>query len=87
MFLTLLLLAAPGQARAEGTGSMLWHVYEGTVDLLVARPLGIAQLALGASAYLLYGPADLVWHEDLDAFRVCLEDPFEQLFTRPIGKL
>ena len=82
-----LLLGAPGQLRAEEGGVTVWRVYEGTVDVLVARPLGVVQLAAGVLAFVVYGPADLVWHEDLDAFGVCLEDPFEQLFTRPLGKL
>lgn len=83
------LALAPAGARAEenGVGHALWSVYEGAADLLVSRPLGAVQLTAGAAAYVLYGPADLVWPEDLDAFRVCLEDPFERLFFRPLGEL
>jgi hypothetical protein len=84
---TLLLLSAPVSARAEGAGSTLWTVYEGAADLLVSRPLGAVQLTVGAVAYVLYGPVDLVWPEDLDAFRVCVEDPYERLFFRPVGEL
>ena len=87
LLVTFLLLAAPAGVRAEGEGGTLWSLYEGAADLLVSRPLGAVQLAAGAVAYVLYGPADLVWHEDLDAFRVCVQDPYERLFFRPIGEL
>lgn len=56
-------------------------------DVLVARPLGLVQIVVGAAAIVVAGPVDLVWPEDLDAYQACLGDPIQHTITRPLGHL
>ena len=83
--LVLLLSSAP--ALAWDQRSPAEKTRDVVVDVLVARPLGLAQIAVGAVAFIVAGPVDLVWPEDLDAYQVCIGDPLEHTIRRPLGQL
>ena len=83
--LVLLCSAAPAIAWEDRNAAE--KARDVVVDVLVARPLGLGQLLVGAAAFVVAGPVDLVWPEDLDAYQVCIEDPWHQAITRPIGRL
>ena len=83
--LLLLLASAPALAWEERNAAE--KTRDVVVDVLVARPLGLAQLAVGAVAFIVAGPVDLVWPEDLDAYQVCIGDPLEHTIRRPPGQL
>ena len=87
MLLGLALLLTSTPALAWEDRSPAEKARDVVVDVLVARPLGLAQLVVGAAAFLVAGPVDLVWPEDLDAYQVCIGDPVEHTITRPLGQL
>ena len=83
--LLLLLPSAPALAWEERNPAE--KTRDVVVDVLVARPLGLAQLAVGAVAFIVAGPVDLLWPEDLDAYQVCIGDPLEHTLRRPLAHL
>ena len=64
----------------------LERVWYPTVDLLVVRPLGLAQLAVGTAMLPLAYPYDLITQAEAEVFDFCVTAPAEFVFTRPLGE-
>lgn len=89
----LALAGAPTSASAN-TLEMVSEGANGTVDMLVLRPLGLARLALGSLVFLPissvfnamglpFGKDTSVFKDDFDRMVV---EPAEYTFSRPIGQ-
>lgn len=92
--LTILLLSAPAAAvEPSGSGEDLERVARppgvarSVYDAVVVRPLGFVQVVLGAVLFVPSYPVALLLDGDEDVFRVCIADPVERTFQRPLGRL
>jgi hypothetical protein len=96
LVLGLLLLALPGTSHAaappdhdayeESDRNWFERVWYPTADLLVVRPLGLAQLAVGTAMLPLAYPWDLISQTNAEVVDFCVKDPAEHVFTRPLGE-
>jgi len=78
---------SPGSAAAETDRNFFERTRDISADLLIARPLGLAQLVASAAFLPVgYGTA-LVTREDIDVLDICIEAPARQVFLRPLGEL
>jgi hypothetical protein len=76
-----------GSAAAETDRNFTERIRDITADLLVARPLGLAQLVAGAAFLPVGYGIVLVTREDIDVLDICIEAPARQVFQRPLGEL
>ena len=76
-----------GSAAAETDRNVFQKTRDITADLLIARPLGLAQLVASAAFLPVGYGIELVTREDLDVFDVCIQAPARQVFQRPLGEL
>jgi len=63
------------------------HVGQQIFDVVLLRPLGFVQLAVGTALLLPLYPVSLLADRGDDLFRACVSDPFERTFRRPLGRL
>lgn len=63
------------------------HLGEQVYDLLVLRPLGVVQLAVGAVALVPSYPIAWLFDGEGEVVRACLTDPVDRTFRRPLGRL
>lgn len=85
-----LLLAGlfPTPASAEtARRNPIERVRDYTADLLIARPLGLVQIAAGAGMFVVAYPAAFVTRSSIDVVEICVTDPVLHTFTRPLGEL
>ena len=89
--LLIALLAAGASARADDAAldrvEQPPHLGLRAYDLLMLRPLGFVQLAVGAVALVpSYPIAWFVGGQD-DVVEACVTDPARRTFARPLGQL
>ncbi|MBE9537086.1 MAG: hypothetical protein IMF07_07885 [Proteobacteria bacterium] len=83
---SLVLIPFATTAMAEGTyqeenGKGL----EMTVDILLARPLGIVATVVGSAVFLVSLPFSALGGNAKEAGKVLVVEPFSFTFTRPLG--
>ena len=61
--------------------------YEKLVDAVLIRPGGLAPTIAAAAGCALGLPVARFFGSPVDMRQVCLEDPLEFTFTRPLGEL
>ncbi len=80
------LLGAPTSGVA-GSRNVFERSRDVVADLVLARPLGLVQLASGVVLFPVLLPHELLTRADVDLVRVCLTDPARHVFARPLGAL
>ena len=96
--LVLAMLMVASGAMAEPTGvDESQRVYEDVsrepqlgrqiYDVVLLRPFGLIQLAVGAALLLPLYPVSLLAERSDDLIRACISDPVARTFRRPLGQL
>ncbi|MDY6863892.1 MAG: hypothetical protein SV062_13005 [Thermodesulfobacteriota bacterium] len=58
-----------------------------TVDLVIARPIGLALTAGGLGAFIGLAPLSLIFTRDMEPLaNTLVKEPFDYTFKRPLGK-
>jgi hypothetical protein len=82
-----LLLATAAPARAVSTSEALEASARAAFDLAILRPLGLVQTLVGAAAFVPFYPISLLTGGSEHVMHVCIENPIERTFRRPLGEL
>jgi hypothetical protein len=69
-----------GWARAN-------HVGRGAFDLVILRPLQLVQVVVSAAFFVPAYPVSLPFGGGDDVLELCITEPVERAFTRPLGDL
>ena len=78
--------AAPVKlARAEASESTVVRIGAGTFDLIVLRPLGFGQMAVGSGFLAIAWPFSYFSGHLEDIVEQAVTEPFEYTFTRALG--
>jgi len=56
-------------------------------DLVILRPLQLVQLAVSAAVFVPAYPVSLLFDGDEDVLELCITEPVERAFRRPLGDL
>jgi hypothetical protein len=84
----ILSLAASSQvAHASETGDSFRRARDVTADVLLARPFGFVQLVVSVVMFPITYPAGLIVGDSDLASRVCIQEPADRVFKRPLGEL
>jgi hypothetical protein len=70
----------PEQSRANSTGRQVF-------DLVVLRPLQVVQVAVSAAIFVPAYPVSLLFDGGEDVLEICITEPVERAFRRPLGDL
>ena len=62
-------------------------IAEQAFDLVILRPLGLAQTAVGAAFFVVFYPVSLVTGGSDHVVDYCWKSPVHQTFQRPLGAL
>ena len=87
------LWAPPAQAAgAEAPAAIVIPAKPPTIaeqafDLVILRPLGLAQTAVGAAFFVVFYPVSLVTGGSDHVVDTCWKSPVHQTFQRPLGAL
>jgi hypothetical protein len=89
---TALALLAPAPSQAlEGPEQSAWthanNVGRGAFDLVILRPLQLVQVVLSAAVFVPAYPVSLLFDGDDDVLELCITEPVERAFRRPLGDL
>lgn len=81
-------LAASAPARAyQGQRRPEPGVHEKLADLLFVRPLSLVPVMVGGAFFLISYPVARIGGSPIEVTEVCLTEPLEYTFTRPLGEL
>jgi hypothetical protein len=69
-----------GWARADSVGRTAF-------DLVILRPLQLVQVALSAAVFVPAYPVSLLFDAGEDVLEICISEPVERAFRRPLGDL
>jgi hypothetical protein len=69
-----------GWARANDVGRTVF-------DLVILRPLQVVQVAVSAVVFVPAYPVSLLFDGDEDVLEICITEPVERAFRRPLGDL
>jgi hypothetical protein len=69
-----------GWARANDVGRTAF-------DLVILRPLQVVQVAVSAAVFVPAYPVSLLFDGDEDVLEICITEPVERAFRRPLGDL
>ena len=69
-----------GWTRANSTGRKAF-------DLVILRPLQVVQVAVSAAVFVPAYPVSLLLDGDEDVLEICITEPVERAFRRPLGDL
>ena len=81
------LAASSHVAHASETGDSLRRARDVTADVLLARPFGFVQLVVGVVMFPITYPAGVIVGDSDLASRVCIQEPADRVFKRPLGEL
>jgi hypothetical protein len=85
--LVLVLLAAPAAALDDDGGSRSGPtVGEVVFDVAVLRTLGFVQMVVGAAFFVVAGPLSYPSGSMQEAFDVFVQVPYDETFTRKLGR-
>ena len=62
-------------------------MWQKTGDALIVRPLLVGRFIVGVVSFPIVWPVAALLGDDEWAFDVCIEDPADRLFRRPLGRL
>jgi len=83
--LSLLITAAPSGAQIEAVAAEP-SAARRSYDLLVWRPLGFVRVVTGAAMFVVAYPVGWALGGGDTVKQVCLDEPVEQVFGRPLGR-
>ena len=84
---TLLLCAGPVSAEEPDTGEQIHHTKNVIADIVFARPFGFVQLVAGIAMFPIAYPAGWVVGDSDFGARVCVREPADRVFNKPLGEL
>ena len=81
--LALALIVTPAAAEPRSATENVRTAY----DAVVLRPLGLVQVVVGVVFFVPAFPIAALFGAGDDAFRICIEQPVDRTFRRPLGEL
>jgi len=73
---------APAQHEPRAEAGAASKAY----DALVLRPFGAVQTAVGAAVFVIFYPAALATGMSEDLTEICVSEPADQTFQKPLGE-
>jgi hypothetical protein len=83
----LLFGAGPVSAEESDTGDQIRHTQNVIADIVFARPLGLVQLVAGIAMFPIAYPAGWIVGDSDFGPRVCVREPADRVFKKPLGEL
>jgi len=81
----LVALAAPAAAIGDES-SAIGRVGRQALDLAVLRPMGLVQTVAGFAAYVGLMPFAIITDNEQELWDICVTEPADQTFRRPLGE-
>jgi hypothetical protein len=79
--------AHPSWAEESDTGERIRDTQNVIADMVFARPFGLVQLVAGIAVFPVAYPAGWILGDSDFGPRVCVREPADRVFNKPLGEL